>query len=135
MKKKKKLKGVMVVEMACLSAFFVLMIATAVMLFFYYYDKNILQGAAFETAVFGAERYDKGNTEMLETYFKDRIEKKTIFFSNAQVKIVCEDDFLSVHASMSHGKVKVSARAGSAITRPEDVLREKKRWTKQLGKE
>lgn len=80
MKKKKKLKGVMVVEMACLSAFFVLMIATAVMLFFYYYDKNILQGAAFEAAVFGAERYDKGNTEMLETYFKDRIEKKTIFF-------------------------------------------------------
>ena len=135
MKKKKNLKGVMVVEMACLSVFFVLMIGTGVLPFFYYYDKNILRGGGFETGVFGAERYDKGNTDMLETYFKDRIEKKTIFFSNAQVKIVCEEDFLSVHASMSHGKVKVSARAGSVITRPEDVLREKKRWTKQLGKE
>lgn len=135
MKKKKNLKGVMVVEMACLSGFFVLMTAMVILLFFYYYDKNILQGATFETAVFGAERYDKENTDMLETYFKDRIDKKTIFFSNAKVKITCEEDFLSVQASMSRGRLKVSARSGCVMTKPEDALREKRRWTGQLRKE
>ena len=135
MKNKQTLKGTMVVEMACLGAFFVLAMTTAVFLFFYYYDKAILQGAVFETAVFGAERYEEGKEQMLETYFQDRVREKTIFFSGADVKISCDKEVLTVQAQMQQGELKVSVRASSIITRPEDKMREKRKWTGYLGEE
>ena len=51
-----KLKGSMTVEMSFLMPMIMFLIMGCILTVFYYHDKNVLSGAAYETAVAGSTR-------------------------------------------------------------------------------
>ena len=69
--KKYKLQGSMTVEMSFLMPMIMFLIMGCILAVFYYHDKNILSGAAYETAVVGSTKarakdgIKEGELEML----------------------------------------------------------------------
>ena len=98
MLKSKTLNGVITVEMSYLIPIILMVFLLTIYSVFYYHDKNILIGAASETAVLGAQMErkpdEKGQTD-LETFFQDRIHGKLILFSGAQVDVSTSSDFMN----------------------------------------
>ena len=54
--KMKRLQGSMTVEMSFLMPMILFLIMACILAVFYYHDKNILAGAAYETAVAGSTK-------------------------------------------------------------------------------
>ena len=81
--KKYKLQGSMTVEMSFLMPMIMFLIMGCILAVFYYHDKNILSGAAYETAVVGSTKarakdgIKEGELEML---FYQRAKDKCIIF-------------------------------------------------------
>ena len=92
-----KLKGSTVVEMAYLMPVVLLCWMAVIFALFYYHDKNIIGGAAYETAIVGSEewRWKKEIEDgKMEQYFQKRIENKLIFFDTVSVETaVVKDEF------------------------------------------
>ena len=81
------LKGVITVELSYLLPIILMIFLTVVYVTFYYHDKNILIGAASETAAVGAqlERKPDENVQTdLAGFYQDRILAKLILFSGAE---------------------------------------------------
>lgn len=88
---------------------------------FYYHDKNIIAGAAYETAVVGSnkarekpgsqtESGDRSGTDTaeLETLFQSRVNGKCILLSIVQGQVTVEEDEVCVRAQGTWRKMKVS---------------------------
>ena len=82
------------VEMSFLMPIIMLLVMSSIYAFFYYHDKNIIAGAAYETAVVGSNKArekpgsqtgtgDKSGTDAaeLETLFQSRVNGKCILLS------------------------------------------------------
>ena len=69
---KKNQNGSFTIEASFVVPIILMVFMASVYIIFYFHDKNILSGAAYETAVVGSERksYKK---EELEAYFRRRI--------------------------------------------------------------
>lgn len=94
----------------------------SVYIIFYFHDKNILSGAAYETAVVGSERksYKK---EELEAYFRRRIKGKLIVFSNVKENIEVEKEEITVTCSAKKRRMKIKVSASVKQTEPETYIR------------
>lgn len=117
-------KGSFTIEAAILVPLLLFLIAAAMQVFFYYHDKNILAGAAYETAAVGTERTG-WKEEELKQYYYSLITGKLLWFSGANVRIEKTDDVLVVSAKAKHRGMCVSAEATMADTRPETAIRMK----------
>ena len=53
---RKNLKGSMTVELSFLMPIILLLIMSSILAAFYFHDKNVLAGAAYETAVVGSTK-------------------------------------------------------------------------------
>ena len=108
--------------------------------FFYYHDKNIIAGAAYETAVVGSNKArekpdsqtgsgDRSGTDAaeLETLFQSRVNGKCILLSTIQGQVTVEGDEVCVRAQGTWRKMKVSVEKRAAITEPEKKLRDIKK--------
>lgn len=128
-KEKHKWKAVLTVELSylfmILFSIFVLVIHTV----FYYHDKNILQGAANETAVLWAQlerRREKYTDKSVETFCQERINGKLILFSGGSVKAEQTKEAITIIVSAEKGFMKVSVQGTAKIMKPEDKIRKKK---------
>lgn len=124
-----KLKGSTVVEMAYLMPVVLLCWMAVIFALFYYHDKNIIGGAAYETAIVGSEewRWQKEIEDgKMEQYFQKRIENKLIFFDAVSVETAVVKDEFEVTAGAQKRKMRVSVKRSAALTVPEEKIRRKK---------
>ena len=124
-----KLKGSTVVEMAYLMPVVLLCWMAVIFALFYYHDKNIIGGAAYETAIVGSEewRWEKEIEDgKMEQYFQKRIENKLIFFDTVSVETAVVKDEFEVTAGAQKRKMRVSVKRSAALTVPEEKIRRKK---------
>ena len=132
------------VEMSLLMPIIMLLIMSSIYAFFYYHDKNIIAGAAYETAVVGSNKArekmdsqtgsgdrsgDRSGTDVaeLETLFQSRVNGKCILLSTIQGQVTVEEDEVCVRAQGTWRKMKVSMEKRAAITEPEKKLRDIKK--------
>lgn len=137
MEKRQDLRGVLTVELAyifmIIFSIFVLVIHTV----FYYHDKNILSGAASETAVLWAQLERNPAEEgkkAPEEFFQERILGKLIFFPGASVTVNKSDEQVEVIAYAQNRAMSVEVCGKSVIVDPEEKIRKKRiveEWTKQ----
>ena len=124
-----KLKGSTVIEMAYLMPVVLLCWMAVIFVLFYYHDKNIIGGAAYETAIVGSEewRWQKEIEDgKMEQYFQKRIENKLIFFDTVSVETAVVKDEFEVTAGAQKRKMRVSVKRSAALTVPEEKIRRKK---------
>lgn len=123
----KKVKGSATVELAYMMPIIFLAFITTIYIIFYFHDKNILIGAAYETAVVGAQkvRWDEEDVKgEMEKLFQERVRGKFIFFSRASVEIEISKEMVNVEARASKRKMRMSTRQKATITEPEQYIRE-----------
>ena len=124
-----KVKGSTVVEMAYLMPVVLLCWMAVIFTLFYYHDKNIIGGAAYETAVVGSEEWrwqKKIEDGKMEQYFQKRIENKLIFFDTASVETVIVKDEFEVTAGAKKRRMRMSVKRSAAHTLPEEKISRKK---------
>lgn len=124
-----KLKGSTVIEMAYLMPVVLLCWMAVIFALFYYHDKNIIGGAAYETAIVGSEEWrwqKKIEDGKMEQYFQKRIENKLIFFDTASVTTEVVSDEFEVTAGAKKKKMRLSVKRSASLTVPEETLRKKK---------
>lgn len=128
------------VEMSFLTPIIMLLVMSSIYAFFYYHDKNIIAGAAYETAVVGSNKArekpdsqtgsgDRSGTDVaeLETLFQSRVNGKCILLSTIQGQVTVEGDEVCVRAQGTWRKMKVSVEKRAVITEPEKKLRDIKK--------
>ena len=128
------------VEMSFLMPIIMLLVMSSIYAFFYYHDKNIIAGAAYETAVVGSNKArekpdsqtgsgDRSGTDVaeLETLFQSRVNGKCILLSTIQGQVTVGGDEVCVRAQGTWRKMKVSVEKRAVITEPEKKLRDIKK--------
>lgn len=128
MKDKRTLSGAITVELSYLIPIIMMVFLMTIYSVFYYHDKNILLGAASETAILGVqmERKPDEKGKDLEAFFQERIYGKLILFSGAQVNVSISSDQMNVSVSAQKGKMKIKAVQKASVVIPERKIRQKK---------
>ena len=125
-----KLKGSMTVEMSFLMPMIMFLIMGCILAVFYYHDKNVLSGAAYETAVAGSTRMrerdgiDEGE---LEALYADRTEGKCILFAGSSAQVSVGEKEIVVEATAQKGRFMLSVLKKAAVTDPEKYIRDRRR--------
>lgn len=128
-------KGSMTVEMSFLMPLILLMLMSSILAVFYFHDKNILAGAAYETAVVGSTKMrerEKTDAEELAVLCKERIAGKCILFGASDIQVAVGEKEIIVEVSAQKGKFKVSVIKKAAVTAPEKFIRNMRR-VKEIG--
>lgn len=120
---KKFYRGSFTIEASVLVPIILMMFVGVIYILFYYHDKNIIVGAAYETAVVGSEREEKAEQE-LEVYFQNRIKGKLILFANVQGEVEVKKDRVVVRCKAEKRGMKVTQEVVGKRTRPEKRIRD-----------
>lgn len=126
------------VEMSFLMPVILLLIMSSMYAFFYYHDKNIISGAAYETAVVGSNKArEQGNRTVgnasggkgvdvseLEILFQNRVHGKCILMTNIQGQINVSEDEICVQAQAVWKNMRLNIEKRAAVTEPEKKLRD-----------
>ncbi len=124
------LKGSMTVEMSFLIPIILLLIMSSILASFYFHDKNILAGAAYETAVAGSTKMrekDKVTEGELKSLFRERAGKKCILFAGSSVSASIGKSEICIKASARKGRFGLSVIKKAAVTDPENHIRDVRR--------
>lgn len=120
------LKGVITVELSYLLPMILMIFLMVVYVTFYYHDKNILIGAASETAVLGAQMERKpdvkGQTD-LAGFYQERIRGKLILFSGAQASVDITRKWVEVNAYADRGRMQLHVVQRAPLSDPETAIR------------
>ena len=113
------------VEMSFLMPVILLMIMSSIFGMFYYHDKNIICGAAYETAAVGSTkaRERDGIEEEIRALFEERIRGKCILFDRMEVTVSMEEKEIEVTVTASKRKMRLSVLKRMRITDPESKIR------------
>lgn len=135
MKKKwrKGYRGSMTIEASYIFSLLWMVFYVVLVILFYYHDKDILQGAAYETAVAGREKcYTEAgmNEEELVVFGKERIAGKLIYFQEPDVEAMEDKDAVTVTTQVKKGPVRIKVTGRANITEPEEFMRQ---YTIELG--
>lgn len=118
------------VEMSFLMPIILLLIMGSILSVFYFHDKNIVAGAAYETAVVGstkAREKDGVDPGELESLFEERVGDKCILFARVDVSVKVEDEQIEVQAQAAKRKMKISVVKRAPVTEPEQGIRDIRR--------
>lgn len=128
MQKKKTLKGSVTVEMAYILPLIIFMILFTIYIVFYYHDKNILLGAAAETAVLAAqaERQQGEEGPDLQSFYRERAAEKLIWLRLTGVEVDLDDEWVRVTARAGKGRMRIEAVQKTKIPKPEKKIRKKR---------
>lgn len=119
-----RLKGSAVVEMSYIIPLFLGLFVLIVHAVFYYHDKAVLNAAAAETAVLGAQTVRREGTEYdLEGFFRERSDGKLIWMAGTSVSVSETDREITVEASAHRSIMSLSVRQKARIACPEEKLR------------
>lgn len=138
----KKVKGSATVELAYMMPVIFLTCMVSIYIMFYFHDKNILIGAAYETAVVGAQKTkwnEEEITTQLQQLFKERTRGKFIFFARASVEIDLKDETIVVSANAKKGRMRMSTSQKATVTNPEKYIRDLRRiqnaWKQNINED
>ena len=119
-----RLKGSAVVEMSYIIPLFLGLFVLIVHAVFYYHDKAVLNAAAAETAVLGAQTVRREGTEYdLEGFFRERSDGKLIWMAGTSVSVSETDREITVEASVHRSIMSLSVCQKARIACPEEKLR------------
>lgn len=119
-----RLKGSAVVEMSYIIPLFLGLFVLIVHAVFYYHDKAVLNAAAAETAVLGAQTVRREGTEYdLEGFFRERSDGKLIWMTGTSVSVSETDREITVEASVHRSIMSLSVCQKARIACPEEKLR------------
>lgn len=124
---RKTCQGSMVIEAAYIFPLLFMVIYVILTIIFYYHDKNILQGAAYETAVVGRAKChtEQGmNEEELAAFGEERISGKLILFQSPDVEVLADKKVVTVTASVKKGWKGIQVTGHAKITEPENFMRQ-----------
>lgn len=123
-------------EMSFLVPIILMLIMSTILAAFYFHDKNILAGAAYETAVVGSTkmREKEGVTqEELEKLFWERARGKCILFSHISASASVGEKEIQIDASAKKGRLALSVVKKAAVTEPEKHIRNVRRLKEIAG--
>lgn len=122
---KKDMKASTVIEMSYIMPVFLFLFLLIMYTVFYYHDKAVLNGAAAETAVLGAqvERRKETKEYDLEKIFHERTEGKLIFLTGANVTVQKDEKEITVSVSAQKNLMRLSICQKAAIVNPEEKIR------------
>ncbi|MCI8639787.1 MAG: pilus assembly protein [Coprococcus sp.] len=138
MVRRKQCQASTVVEMAYLMPVVLLVWMLVIFILFYYHDKNILSGAAYETAVVGSELiHEEGELKEDRTarYFQERIDGKMLFFGSTFSEISADEESIHVRCWASSKGLRLTVEKSAAVTEPERKIRKKRAildWAKEV---
>ena len=125
--------GSFTVEMSLLMPMILFLIMGCVLACFYYHDKNIIAGAAYETAVIGstkAREKDGVSEGELNTLFQERTGRKCILFSRVRVISSVGKEEINVSATAKRRHMILTVKSSAAVTSPEKYIRDIRRIKK-----
>lgn len=122
-------KGSTTVEMAYVMPLVFLVFLMIVRTTFYYYDKSILNGMAYETLTAAVQtmRNPKGETADAETFCRERLSGKLIYFSVPEVAVQTTKDQAKITIQASRGRMRIRVMRQAKIPHPEKKIRLKKK--------
>ena len=122
---KKDMKASTVIEMSYIMPVFLFLFLLIMYTVFYYHDKAVLNGAAAETAVLGAQAERRKETKEydLERIFHERTEGKLIFLTGANVTVQKDEKEITVSVSAQKNLMRLSICQKAAIVNPEEKIR------------
>lgn len=122
--RKRELKGSAVVEMSYIIPMILYLFVMIIHAVFYYHDKAVLNGAAGETAVLGAQTARRKGTEYdLEEFFHNRTEGKLIYMTDPDVSVEEDEESVTVKASAARSFMRLSIYQRALIVKPEEKIR------------
>lgn len=122
--RKRELKGSAVVEMSYIIPMILFLFVMIIHAVFYYHDKAVLNGAAGETAVLGAQTARRKGTEYdLEEFFHNRTEGKLIYMTDPDVSVEEDEESVTVKASAARSFMRLSIYQIALIVKPEEKIR------------
>lgn len=122
--RKRELKGSTVVEMSYIIPMILFLFVMIIHAVFYYHDKAVLNGAAGETAVLGAQTARRKGTEYdLEEFFHNRTEGKLIYMTDPDVSVEEDEESVTVKASAARSFMRLSIYQRALIVKPEEKIR------------
>ncbi len=127
---RKWLKASMTVEMSYLMPIVLFLMMDCIFVSFYFHDRNIISGAAYETAVVGSTKMRKGTAvtpEELQELYQERIHGKCIFFSGTSADIAVGEEEIRVSVTARKGRLSTSVEKKAAVTEPEKKIRKIRR--------
>lgn len=122
----RKVRGSATVEMAYIMPVVFMTIIAVIYIMFYFHDKNILTGAGYETVVVGSQKmkWDEENVEeLLTNLFYERVGRKMILFTYADVEITCEEDEIILRAKAEKRRMRIETEQKMKVTEPEKFIR------------
>lgn len=121
---KQSVRGSSVIEMSYLLALFFGMFIMIIYTVFYFHDKAVINGAASETAILGAQAERKKTGEYdLEGFFHERADGKLIYMTNTDVSVSENDKEITVNVVARKSFMKISVCQKAVISEPEKRLR------------
>lgn len=118
-------KGSSVIEMSYIIPLFLGLFVLLIQTVFYYHDKAVLNGAASETAVLGAQAARKPGAEYdLEKFFRERVRGKLIFMTDTDLSIQEGEREIRVSASAGKGFMELDICQKALIVKPEVRIRQ-----------
>ena len=122
---KKDMKASTVIEMSYIMPVFLFLFLLIMYTVFYYHDKAVLNGAAAETAVLGAQAERRKETKEydLEKIFHERTEGKLIFLTGANVTVQKDEKEITVSVSAQKNLMRLSICPKAAIVNPQQKIR------------
>ena len=122
--RKRELNGSAVVEMSYIIPMILFLFVMIIHAVFYYHDKAVLNGAAGETAVLGAQTARRKGTEYdLEEFFHNRTEGKLIYMTDLDVSVEEDEKSVTVKASAARSFMRLSIYQRALIVKPEEKIR------------
>lgn len=137
-KERGELKGVITVEMSYIVPLVLLLFLTIIYVVFYFHDKNIILGAAEETAVLGAQlerKPDENGQNNLSEFYQERVGGKLILLPKTKVRVEVVGDTVVVSADAKRGWMAVAICRQMPILKPEKKIRFKRLMEEQSGTE
>lgn len=128
--KRLQLKGSLTIEASLVIPLVFLIIMELITSFFFYHDKNILNGAAYETAVVASAKMrekDSITEEELTAYCKERLEGKCILLIGFQINVTIGKKEVTVNITARKGKRAVHVEKRAPVTEPEKRIRDMRR--------
>lgn len=131
------MKASITVEMAYVLPIAILMFLLIIYSVFYYHDKNILIGAAGETAVLGAQtaRQEDGNKTGLQNFYRERVKGKLIFLRLTRIEVNKSKKDIEVAVQAGKKRMRVSTIQKAVIPKPEKAIRKKRRLESLMEQE
>lgn len=123
--KRVRVRGSSVVEMSYIMPLFLGLFVILMHAVFYYHDKAVINGAAAETAVLGAQKVrEKEEGYDAEGFFRERIRGKLIYMTNVSVSASTGKEAVTVEVSAQRSFMKLSIRQKAVVPQPEKRIRQ-----------